>query len=75
MRRLVLYGLVVALVVPAAAWAHATLKSEFPGFQQELRVGPKFVRLHFGDGRRRRRAGHRGDRCRIRRLWPRFQGG
>ena len=47
MRRLVLYGLVVALVVPAAAWAHATLKSEFPGFQQELRVGPKFVRLHF----------------------------
>ena len=47
MRRLALFGALVALVVPAAAWAHATLKSEFPGFQQELQVGPKFVRLHF----------------------------
>jgi copper transport protein len=46
-RRLALFGALVALVVPAAAWAHATLKSEFPGFQQELQVGPKFVRLHF----------------------------
>jgi len=47
MRKLAFFGVVVALVVPAAAWAHATLKSEFPGFQQELQIGPKFVRLHF----------------------------
>jgi copper transport protein len=47
MRRLALLGLVVALVAPAAASAHATLKSEFPGFQQELQHGPALVRLHF----------------------------
>jgi copper transport protein len=46
-RKLVLLLAVVALVAPAAASAHATLKSEFPGFQQELQAGPKFVRLHF----------------------------
>ena len=47
MRRLALAGLVLALVVPAAAWAHATLKAESPGFQQELRAGPRAVRLEF----------------------------
>src|SRR5206468_660555 len=36
-----------ALVAPAAASAHATLRGEFPGFQQELQNGPAFVRLHF----------------------------
>jgi copper transport protein len=37
----------VALVAPAAASAHATLRAEFPRFQQELAGGPRFVRLHF----------------------------
>jgi copper transport protein len=46
-RRVLVWFAVAALVVPAAAWAHATLKSEFPGFQQELKVSPKQVRLHF----------------------------
>jgi copper transport protein len=47
MRRVCLWLAVLALVVPAAAWAHATLRGEFPGFQQELQRGPAFVRLHF----------------------------
>ena len=47
MKRLVALLLFVALAAPAAASAHATLKSEFPGFQQELRVSPKYIRLHF----------------------------
>jgi copper transport protein len=47
MRRVVLVGLLVALVSPAAASAHATLRSEFPGFQQELGSSPAVVRLHF----------------------------
>jgi copper transport protein len=47
MRRLVVLGLLVALAAPAAASAHATLRTEFPGFQQELARGPAGVRLHF----------------------------
>jgi copper transport protein len=47
MRRLVLLGLLVALAAPAAASAHATLRTEFPGFQEELRTAPRVVRLHF----------------------------
>ena len=47
MRRVLLLGLVVALAAPAAASAHATLRSEFPGFQQKLARGPASVRLHF----------------------------
>ncbi|HEY3922259.1 MAG TPA: copper resistance protein CopC [Gaiellaceae bacterium] len=47
MKRLVALLLFVALAAPAAATAHATLKSEFPGFQQELQTSPKFVQLHF----------------------------
>ena len=47
MRRAALLVTLVALVAPAAASAHATLRAEFPGFQQELRNGPAFVRLHF----------------------------
>jgi copper transport protein len=46
-RRVALFVLVAALAAPAAAWAHATLRAEFPGFQQELRKGPAIVRLHF----------------------------
>jgi copper transport protein len=47
MRRLVLLGLLVALAAPAAASAHATLRTEFPAFQEELRAAPRVVRLHF----------------------------
>jgi len=47
MKRLIALLLVVALVAPAAASAHATLKQEFPGFQQELQTAPKFVLLKF----------------------------
>ncbi len=47
MRRFAVWLALLALVVPAAAWAHATLRSEFPGFQQELQRGPAFVRLQF----------------------------
>lgn len=47
MRRLAVWLGVLALVVPAAAWAHATLETESPGFQQELQTSPKAVRLHF----------------------------
>jgi copper transport protein len=38
---------VVALVAPAAAWAHATLKHAEPGFGQELQISPASVRLYF----------------------------
>jgi copper transport protein len=47
MRRVVLALGVLALAVPAAAWAHATLERETPGFQQELQVSPREVTLHF----------------------------
>jgi copper transport protein len=47
MRRLVLLGLVLALVLPAAAAAHATLRSVSPSFGSELRSGPKLVTLRF----------------------------
>jgi copper transport protein len=47
MRRLALWLGLVALIVPVAAWAHATLRSESPGFQQELAVSPREVTLHF----------------------------
>jgi copper transport protein len=46
-RRLALGVAVLALAVPAVAWAHAGLKSEFPGFQQELRSSPRAVTLRF----------------------------
>jgi copper transport protein len=47
MRKLVLLGLMAALVVPAAAWAHATPRSEVPSFQQRLERGPAFIRIQF----------------------------
>ena len=47
MRRLALAGVVFALCVPAVAWAHASLRSVSPGFQQRLQGSPKVVRLHF----------------------------
>jgi copper transport protein len=46
-RRLALAGLVLALCVPAAAWAHASLTKTSPGFQQRLEHSPKTITLHF----------------------------
>jgi copper transport protein len=46
-KRLIVLVCVGALAVPALAWAHATLKAESPGFQQELKVSPKQVTLAF----------------------------
>jgi copper transport protein len=46
-RRLAVAVAAAALCVPAAAWAHATLVSVAPAFQQELRHGPKRVTLEF----------------------------
>ena len=37
----------LALMLPAAALAHATLKAAWPGFQQELPHAPRTVRLLF----------------------------
>ena len=47
MRRLVLAGLAVALCLPAAAWAHASLVGTTPDFQQRLERSPKVIRLDF----------------------------
>ncbi len=47
MKRLALILGVVALAVPAAAWAHATLKQESPGFAQEVQSSPRQVVMHF----------------------------
>jgi copper transport protein len=37
----------LALAFPAAASAHATLRSTFPSFRAELQRGPSVIRLHF----------------------------
>lgn len=47
LRQAVLALSVLALAIPAAAWAHATLETESPGFQQDLRLSPRLVTLHF----------------------------
>lgn len=47
MKRTLLALAVLALAIPAAAWAHATLESAFPGFQQELQSSPREVTMHF----------------------------
>jgi copper transport protein len=46
-RRLLLLFGALALAAPAIAWAHASLKAESPGFQQELSVAPRAVHLSF----------------------------
>jgi copper transport protein len=46
-RRLALCGLLVALVLPAVASAHARLRFESPGFQQKVQRPPVSVRLRF----------------------------
>ena len=47
MRRLSFALALLALALPAAAWAHASLETEFPGFQQELQASPRTITLHF----------------------------
>ena len=47
MKRLVVGFGILALAIPAVAWAHATLERETPGFQQELKVAPREVTLSF----------------------------
>jgi copper transport protein len=46
MRRVLLVCL-VALALPAPAFAHATLRSTTPQFGHELRTAPRTIRLHF----------------------------
>jgi len=50
MRRVVLAAFVVALVWPVAAFAHATLTSEQPGFRQRFERAPAGVVLRFDQG-------------------------
>jgi copper transport protein len=47
MKRLLVWLAACALLTPAVAWAHATLKSASPGFEQELQTSPNAVKLHF----------------------------
>ncbi len=47
MRRAVVLGVLAALVIPASAFAHASLTSESPGFRQRLAHAPRSVVLHF----------------------------
>jgi copper transport protein len=46
-RRSLIVVAACALVVPAVAWAHATLKAESPGFGKELKVSPRTIDLSF----------------------------
>ena len=50
MKRLAVPGFVIGLVCPAAAFAHATLKSEQPEFRQRFETSPARVALHFDQG-------------------------
>ena len=50
MRKVVLAGGLAALLWPAAASAHATLKSEHPEFRQRFEQAPRRVVLHFDQG-------------------------
>jgi copper transport protein len=45
--RILVLAMLVALVAPAAAFAHATLKSEAPGYRQRLATGPTTIVLRF----------------------------
>ena len=47
MRRLVSLVAVVALVLPATAFAHASLQKESPAFRQRLEVAPRQIVLAF----------------------------
>jgi len=47
MRRTVLLAVLVALMLPASAFAHASLRKETPGFRQRLAASPRQVVLQF----------------------------
>ncbi len=47
MRRLLVLGGLLALLLPAVAWAHATLQSTIPSFQQDVATSPKTIVLRF----------------------------
>ena len=47
MRRVLLLAGLAALVLPASAFAHATLQSTTPHFGHELQTSPRSIRLHF----------------------------
>jgi copper transport protein len=47
MRRVLLWLTACALLAPAAASAHASLKVAWPGFEQELAASPQAIKLHF----------------------------
>ena len=47
MKRVLIWLAACALFAPAAAWAHATLKSETPGYGKTLKEAPKVVGLRF----------------------------
>jgi copper transport protein len=46
-RRVLLAGALIALVLPGQAFAHATLEHTSPGFQQRLQTSPRTVQLRF----------------------------
>jgi copper transport protein len=46
-RRALLAATLVALVAPAAAWAHATLRQTEPSFRQRVQTAPRAVTLRF----------------------------
>jgi copper transport protein len=47
MKRALFVAALVALALPASAFAHASLEKETPAFKQELKVSPPQVVLHF----------------------------
>ncbi len=47
MKRALIAAGLLALVIPVVALAHATLLTEFPGFQQELKTTPARVTMRF----------------------------
>ena len=49
MRRALPLAVLVALVLPASAFAHASLQSESPGFKQRLSASPRRVVLQFDE--------------------------
>jgi copper transport protein len=46
-KRLIAAGVAVALLLPAAAYAHASLVGRWPGIQQRLQHAPRLVRIEF----------------------------
>jgi copper transport protein len=46
-RRAALVACVLALVAPASAFAHASIRGEFPSYRERLNYSPRHVILHF----------------------------